>query len=143
MSAWLCFFEALIREGQGRTFGAAVVGFEYTLYQVFGSGSGVGLLAEYLYDGRDETAPPTAFGQGLFLGTRVALNDVDDTSLLFGAIVDLEDGSIAGRIEAQRRLSSHLSLEIESRFFANVAEESLLRSVSQDSYAVVRVGVSF
>ena len=141
--AWLWKLEALAREGEGSTFGAAVFGFEYTMYQVFGSSTDVGLLAECLYDGRDEVAPPTAFAQGAFLGARLALNDADDTSLLAGAIVDLEDGSIAGRIEAQRRLTSSLSLEIESRFFTNVADTSLLRTVSQDSYAVVRVGFSF
>jgi len=141
--AWLWKLEGLMREGHGRTFGAAVLGFEYTMYQMFGSGTDVGLLAEYLYDGRDESAPPTAFAQGVFVGARMALNDVDDTSLLVGAIVDVEDGSIAGRVEAQRRITSFLSLELESRFFTNVAEGSLLRSVSQDSFAVVRVGLSF
>ena len=141
--AWLWKLEGLVREGHGQTFGAAVLGFEYTMYQVFGSAADVGLLAEYLYDGRDETAPPTAFAQGAFVGARVALNDVDDTTLLVGAIVDLEDGTIAGRVEAQRRITSFLSVEIESRFFTNVAERSLLQSVSQDSFTVVRFGLSF
>ena len=132
-----------MREGHGRTFGAAVVGLEYAMYQVLGSGSDLGLLAEYLYDGRDDSAPPTALAQGVFVGARLALNDVDDTTLLVGAIVDVEDGSVAGRIEAQRRITSLLSLEVESRFFTNVAEGSLLQSVSHDSFAVVRVGLSF
>ena len=52
--AWLWKAEALVRSGQGDTFFAAVAGFEYTLYQLFGSNSDLGLLAEYQYDGRDE-----------------------------------------------------------------------------------------
>lgn len=141
-NAWLWKLEALARAGHGKTFGAAVFGFEYTMYQVFGSATDLGLLAEYLYDGRDATAPPTAFAQGLFLGTRLALNDVSDTSLLFGVIVDLENGSVAGRVETERRLTDMIKIEIESRFFSNVARDSLLRAVESDSYAVVRIGVS-
>jgi hypothetical protein len=35
--AWLWKFEGITRSGQGKTFAAAVGGFEYTLYQVFSS----------------------------------------------------------------------------------------------------------
>ena len=112
---WLWKLEALVREGQGRTFGAAVAGFEYTRYQIFGSAADLGILAEYLYDDRDEAAPATTFARGLFIGTRLALNDVDDTSVLAGAVVDLENGSISGRVEAERRITDFLRLELESR----------------------------
>ena len=64
-------------------------------------------------DARDEAAPPTAFARGLCLGTRLALNDVDDTTLLAGAVVDLENGSVAGRLEASRRVTDFLTLEIK------------------------------
>lgn len=141
--AWLWKLEALARSGQGRTFGAAVVGFEYTLYQALGSAADLGLLVEYLYDGRDEAAPPTPFGHGLFLGARLALNDVDDTALLAGAVVDLERGSVAGRIEIERRITDFLSLELESRLFTGVDEGTPLSGLKRDSFAVVRASVSF
>ena len=73
--AWLWKLEAIGRAGEGETFGAAVGGVEYTRYQVFGSAADVGFLSEYLYDGRDVTAPPTAFDNHGFVGTRLALND--------------------------------------------------------------------
>ncbi len=120
-----------------------MVGFEYTNYQLFGSAADLGVLAEYLYDDRDEAAPPTAFEQGLFVGTRLALNDVDDTSVLAGAIVDLDNGSISGRVEAERRVSDVLKLELESRIFTNVAEDSLLSALKRDSFAMLRVSLSF
>lgn len=141
--AWLWKLEALVRSGQGHTFGAAVFGFEYTLYQTLGSAADLGLLVEYLYDGRDEEAPPTAFAQGLFGGARLALNDVDDTTLLAGAIVDLENGSISGRVEAERRITSFLKLELESRIFTNVAGDSLLQTLKRDSFVALRLGLSF
>lgn len=58
------------------------------LYQVFGSGTDLGILAEYLYDGREATAPPTPFDDDLFVGTRLTLNDPQSAELLMGAIID-------------------------------------------------------
>jgi len=116
--AWLWKLEAIIREGQGDVFAAMVGGFEYTLFQVFESAADLGLLAEYLYDGRDEDeAPPTSFDNDVFLGSRLALNDVQDTTVLSGAVVDVEDGSTALFVEAERRLGASWKLEVESRLF--------------------------
>jgi hypothetical protein len=142
-NAWLWKLETLVRSGQGATFGAAVAGFEYTRYQVFGSAADLGLLAEYLYDGRDETAPPTPFENGLFFGARLALNDVRDTSLLAGALVDLDDGTVAGRVEGQRRLTANLKLELEARLFTSVDPESFLWFFRRDSFVTLRLGVFF
>ena len=40
------------------------------------------------------------------MGARLALNDVQDTQALVGAIVDREDGSTALSVEAERRLGA-------------------------------------
>ena len=141
--AWLWKVETIVREGEGDTFGALVGGFEYTLYQVFGSAADLGLLGEYLWDGRDPTAPPTAFDNDAFAGVRLALNDVQDTQVLAGAIVDLEDGTIAARIEAARRLAHGFSMEVEARIFANVAQGNLLTPLRQDSFVNLRLAYSF
>ena len=53
--AWLWKFEGIVRSGQVDTFAATVAGFEYTLYQIKRSAVDLGLLVEYLYDGRDDT----------------------------------------------------------------------------------------
>jgi len=141
-NAWLWKVEAIVREGEGRTFGAVVGGFEYTLYQAHGDGD-IGLLAEYLYDGRDATAPPTSFDNDLFVGTRLAFNDVFDTQLLAGGIVDLNDGSLAARIEGGRRLTNTLKVELEGRFFLNVAEDNFLSLFASDSFLNLRLAYSF
>lgn len=140
--AWLWKLEGIVREGEGRTFGALVGGFEYTLYQSLGAGD-IGLLAEYLYDGRDVTAPPTSFDNDVFVGTRLALNDAFDTQLLAGTIVDLDDGSLAARVEAERRLTSNLKVELEGRFFLNVAEGNPLSLFERDSFFNLRLAHSF
>ncbi len=49
--AWLWKFEGIVRDGQGPTFGAAVGGFEYTVFQILETSADLGLLFEYHYDG--------------------------------------------------------------------------------------------
>jgi hypothetical protein len=142
-NAWLWKLEALVREGQGKTFAAAVGGFEYTLYQLGGGSADLGLLAEYLHDGRDATAPPTAFDDDVFVGSRLALNDVQDTQILLGAVVDTHDGSIAGRLEAARRLGRRFTLEVDGRFFTNVESGSTLEIFERDSFLAVRLSFFF
>jgi hypothetical protein len=141
--AWLWKFEGLVREGQGDTFGALVGGFEYTFYQVGKSAADVGLLVEYLYDGRDETAPPTLFDDDLFVGSRLAVNDTQDTQLLVGVAVDRNDGSLFGLIEAERRIGQNYKIELESRLFANVDPGNLLTTFKQDSLVTLRVSRYF
>lgn len=147
--AWLWKLEAIGREGQGNPFGAAVAGFEYTLYQIFEKPWDLGLLAEYLYDGRDDfelaapgdvsDAPPTAFQNDVFAGGRFALNDAQDTALLAGAIADAETGSTAILIEGERRLGDSWFVEIESRLFLAVDEEDALVPFEDDDFVTFRL----
>jgi hypothetical protein len=140
--AWLWKLEAIVREGLGDTFAASVAGFEYTYYQLGGSNADLGLLAEYLYDDRDpdpRVAPPTPFDDDLFIGTRLALNDAQDSSLLMGLIVDRDDRSRIYFIEAERRLGSLWTVELEGRWFADIDPTGDLAPLAEDSYLSLRV----
>lgn len=156
--AFLWKAEALLREGQGDLFFAAVAGFEYTLYQVFGSGADLGLLAEYHYDGRDDgfriesfsngplagpapvaEAPFTIFDNDVFAGARFALNDVQDTALLAGLVIDAEDGTIAASAEASRRIGQRWTAEIEGRFFGNVDPGNIADAFRDDDFVTFRL----
>lgn len=139
--AWLFKLEGLAREGQGDTFGAAVGGFEYTFYQLGKSTWDLGLLAEHLRDGRDTTAPPTPFEDDLFVGARLAFNDARDTSILAGAITDVDDGTTFGVVEAERRLSDRFALELEGRFFADVDPADPLVAFERDSFVTLRLSI--
>ena len=136
--AWLWKLEALVRDGQGSTFGAGVAGFEYTFYQVGKSAADIGLLAEYLYDGRDDDAPPTIFDNDIFIGTRLAFNDVQDSAILLGAVIDNSDQSVAAFFEAGRRFGQHITLELEGRFFLDVDLSGDLGFLENDSFVTVR-----
>ena len=141
--AWLWKLEGLVREGQGETFGAFVAGFEYTQYQIYNSATDLSFLAEYLHDDRDLAASPTALEDDIFVGTRLALNDVQDTQALIGAVIDIGDGSTALFIEAERRLGDSWTLELESRWFLGVDDANTLAPIQQDDFVTLRLSKFF
>jgi len=142
-NAWLWKLEALGREGHGSTFAATVAGFEYTLYQVGRTAADLGLLVEYLYDGRDAVAPPTIYDDDVFVGSRLALNDSSDTQLLAGVVIDRNDGSTAGLLELERRVAGRFRVELEARWFSNVARGNTLTVFDRDSHLTLRVSRFF
>ncbi|MEM9706621.1 MAG: hypothetical protein AAF850_11165 [Pseudomonadota bacterium] len=145
--------EAIVREGQGQTFAAAVAGFEYTAYGLIGDAD-VGFLMEYLYDGRDsfsftapgvdiatfETpAPPTAFENDIFIGARLGMNNPQAAGALIGAVIDADDGSSLVSIEASQRLGANWLAEFEARLFINIAAEDQLAIFADDDFATLRL----
>ena len=132
--ALLWKFEGIVREGQGDTFAAAVAGFEYTLYQIGDSDADLGLLVEGLYDGRDDDVFPTIYDEDLFLGARLALNDVEDTSLLIGLVTDFEEGPETMRLEFERRLSDNWKFVLEAQVFFQNDPKSAAAAFEQDSF---------
>ncbi|MEM7195026.1 MAG: hypothetical protein AAF402_08755 [Pseudomonadota bacterium] len=141
--AWLWKLEAIAREGQGDTFGAMVGGFEYSFYQVFDSDKDVGILMEYLYDDRDDSAPLNVFQDDLFFGTRLAFNDAQDTALLAGAIVDLEDQTTSLRLEAERRLGQSWKIEIEAQILVNEDERNPVNGFASDDFLLLSLAKYF
>jgi len=136
---WLWKLEAMTRSGHGDRFAAAVAGFEYTLFQVFPGSADLGLLAEWLYDGRGADAPPTVFDHDLFVGFRWALNDVKGTAILGGPIVDYETGEVIALLEAQRRLAASWLLEVEGRGFFRTTPASPAHGLRRDHHLTVRL----
>jgi hypothetical protein len=141
--ATLYKFEGLIREGQGKTFFALVSGIEHTLFQIYNSNADLGILAEYLFDDRDDDAPVIFQDNDLFLGTRLSLNDIQDTSALMGVIMDLENSSTTLRLEAERRISDRWKIEFESQWFFNIDDTDPLSSFKEDSFLTLRLSRFF
>ncbi len=142
--AWLWKLEGLTRSGQGDRFAAVVGGFEVTHYDVFGTGADLGLLAEYLYDGRDKRlAPPTALEDDIFLGVRLALNDSQDSSALLGTVFDRRSGAAIVFVEAERRLGNSWRIELESRLFFDVPYDDPLAGIRNDSFVTLRLSRFF
>lgn len=102
---WIWKLEAMTRSGQGTNrFAAVVAGFKYTFYGILNSNTDMGILLEYLYDGRDRSAPPTPFDNDLFFGVRLGFNDVSDTQLIVSNTIDLETQASIFAMNASRRL---------------------------------------
>ncbi len=149
VGSWLIKLEALSRGGLGDRYVAAVSGFEYTWANMRSTGWDLGLLAEYHYDGRkrlevgDLRRSVTPFDDDLFFGARLALNDVQSSELLGGAIVDLNGQGTALFIEASRRVGDRWSVDLELRSFLDIAEEDLLYSFRRDTYGQLSLGWYF
>ncbi len=145
--AWLWKLETITRSGQDDRFFALTGGFEYTFSNVRNSGIDLGLLVEYLYDGRDKIAfggrrlSPVPFEDDVFFGARLAFNDVQSTDVLGGVIIDRDTGASAMRVEASRRLRDRWTMDLEFGGFLNTSAEDQLYSLRKDSY--LQLGLSY
>ena len=121
-------------------------GFEYTLYQLAESATDLGLLLEYSWDGRSSNpadAPPILFDDDIFMSTRLTLNDVQDSELLAGFVVDRDTRASQLTVEAERRLSDHWNMELESRWFINSGNNNVVSAFRDDSYVTLRLSRYF
>jgi len=138
-NAWLWKFEAIARDTRSDSFLAAVGGFEYSFYGVRDSAADIGILFEYSHDGRDANAPPTAFDNDVFIGTRLALNDASDTSVLAGIAIDADTQETFFSLEAERRFGDNISAELRLRAFANSEPSEALYTIERDDYIQLRL----
>ncbi len=133
-NAFLWKLESIYRTSDAQDFFALTGGVEYTFSNIKSSGVDIGILLEYLYDDRDELAL-TGLQNDLFLGSRIAFNDVQSTEILIGGIADLEKSSKIFSLEASRRLGESWKLEVEGRFFSNIDnQEFILTNFQEDSF---------
>ncbi|TYA73997.1 hypothetical protein [Seonamhaeicola marinus] len=133
-NAFLWKLESIYRSADAQDFFALAAGVEFTFSNIDGNGLDIGLLGEYLYDERDELAL-NALQNDVFFGSRIAFNDTQDTSILFGGIADLDNSSKIFSVEASRRFGSNWTAEIEARIFSNIHEsEFILSNFRDDSF---------
>lgn len=141
--AWLWKLEAIVRDGYSETFAAAVGGFEYTFYQVAESAADMGLLIEYQYDGRSELEPFTIADNDVFVATRLALNDVQDTTVLAGVAWDRETDETFFNVEAERRFGDNYVAELRVRAFSGSEPGDLTYSLRSDDYIQLQIARFF
>ena len=125
--------EALHRSGQGETYNAVAGGFEYTFVGIFDSAIDLGVLGEYHYDDRGESAA-TIFEDDLATGMRFAFNDAQSSEILMGLIWDRNTGGKFLNIEASRRIGNDWLLEMETRLLFNQSSSDPAFAISRDDY---------
>lgn len=142
--AWLYKLEAIQRDFDDtnyESYSAATLGTEYTLVGIFESVYDLGLLAEYSWDERDNPLD-TVFQNDVFIGARLALNDMADSQILFGLSNDLDEtDSRAWFIEGSTRIGTATTLNIEARLFdANAPTDPLSRF---DQHSFIQIGLEY
>ncbi len=125
--------EALHRSGQVETYNAMVGGFEYTFVGVMESNIDLGLLTEYHYDDRGESAS-SIFEDDIAMGTRLSLNDIQSTEALVGLVWDRNTGGKFINIEASRRIGESWLLEMQGRYFTNQKRSDPSYAFTKDDY---------
>jgi len=132
---WLWKLETIVRQGFDDTFTAAVGGLEYTYFGIRNSAADVGLLVEYLRDGRGPSEPVTPFDNDLFIGSRVALNDTQGSNLLLGIVMDMNEREWFFNLEAERRIGQDWLIEGRLRVFHGSRHINQLSAFDSDDYA--------
>lgn len=113
---------------------AATGGFEYTLYGIQETDWDLGLLTEYQYDSRDDSAQATGQNDAFF-GGRLALNDAASSEILFGITQDLDDTETRGvLLEAETRLGESIKFNVDMFIFMSDEEENISYQFRQDDY---------
>jgi len=139
---WLLKLEALTKEESGKRHEQGGVGFEYTLYTIFDTDIDLGLVGEYLWDERTKPAD-NAFDNDLFTGMRFAFNDVQSTSILAGAISDLDGDAISLAVEAETRLGAAGRITLEYRNSTHMEPNDPLAPFADDDFLEVRLARFF
>ena len=141
--AWLWKLEAIARDGATETFAAAVGGFEYTVFQVRETDADLGLLLEYQYDGRSEEEPFTIADNDVFIGARLALNDVSDTAVLAGVSWDHRTNETFLSIVAERRFGDNWFGELRVRAFSGAKPGDTTYWFQRDDYIQLSISRFF
>ncbi len=130
--SWLWKFEAISSRSLSDRHTAMTGGFEYTFVGVMDSDADVGLISEYLYDDRGESAP-TPMESDLMVGLRLTLNDAASTDFLVGSIVDVNQQNFSVMMESSRRVMKNWKASLEGRLFVTPPVRDPLYSMRRDS----------
>lgn len=118
LDAWLLKLEFVYKDNGIDSYNAFVGGFEYTFFGLAQGPLDLGVLLEVNGDSRYDQAT-TVFQNDLFVGSRLAFNDIQDTSILIGMTQDLSrTQNYTALIEGRRRLGESWRLTLDARGFS-------------------------
>lgn len=139
---WLWKLEMISREVLDDRFFALTAGLEYTFVGILESDADLGLVSEYLYDDRGDSAS-SIFQDDLMMGLRLAMNDEQSSEALLGFITDMDSQETLISLEASQRIGDNWKLEIELRGFQRVDNDGLLASLRKDELAQISMSYFF
>ena len=140
---WLLKFEGIHRIGQDKhAYSSGVAGFEYSLYNAFGTDGDLGIISELILDDRGRNAS-TPFNKEIFIGLRWAANNTIGTELLTGFIQDLDAKSTVFNFELAQRLNDNIKFSVQIRAWANVDKKDLQYAFNRDDYIELKLEAFF
>ncbi len=143
---WLWKFESIYRKTSSEDFVASQAGFEYSVIGVFDSSIDVGVLAEYAWDSRGEVdigELGSVFQNDIFLGARLAFNDMQSTELLIGGSTDLDHNASSFFIEGSRRFGDTFKASLDIRVIESKAVVDSSYHIRDDDHAQLSIGWYF
>ena len=139
---WLWKFESIHRDTTEVSFWATQAGFEYTYVGIMDSIIDLGLLTEYSWDERGEgdiNAPGAAFQNDLFLGGRIAFNDMQSSEILMGVGTDLNHRALTYLIEANRRFGDSFTASLDLKIMQSSDPVEPLFGLKNDDHLQLSV----
>jgi len=143
---WLWKFEGIFRSTSIEDFWATQAGFEYSFIGIMDSNIDLGLLMEHSWDSRGETElgeQGSLMQNDLFLGARLAFNDMQSSELLMGIGSDLDHNAFSFLIEASRRFGDNFIASFDVRLLQSNDENDLLYMLSNDDHAQISLAWYF
>lgn len=146
--SWLFKLEAIRRTGARNRIGveedyaASSFGGEYTFYSVLDSAVDLTLLSEWNYDGRRQNAT-NIFQNDLFLGARLAFNDVQSTEILTSILRDADSAGQVLTLELNRRISDQWSFRVEAIALRGIDPVDLTYVTRHDSFVELNLVYNF
>lgn len=132
LESWLLKAEAIYKSGDAIEDHAEIVsGVEYSFYGIAESDTDLGIVAEWLFDARDDAQP---FQNDLLLGLRVALNNESSSEALLGVIQDLDHGSQTFSLTASTRIGNNVKLSADINIWHNVDDDPQFGAFADEDY---------
>jgi hypothetical protein len=135
-------FETIYRDTNNDDYWATQAGFEYTYVGAFSSNTDVGLLIEHAWDSRGEgsvTEITSSFQNDLYIGTRIAFNDMQSSEILMGIGTDLDHSATSFIFEMTRRFSDNIKASADIRIIQSSEPLEQLYAVKEDDHLQVSV----
>lgn len=132
--SFLFKLEAITSSGLGKRYQASALGGEFTQYSVFDSDIDVGWILEYFYDSRTGK-DSVAFDDDWLMGARFVFNDVDNSEILVGVIIDPSTKEKVINFESKTRFGNEILFSLDARYFVDAGKvpspESFVMSALQ------------
>ncbi len=134
--------ESIYRAGEYDDYFSATGGFEYTYTSIGESNVDLGIIAEFAFDQRRNTASTPMANDALF-GLRLNINDAASSELLAGLSYDVDNGTTGISFEASTRILNYYKLIVKGYSLNGQPSDDLLYSLRDDDYLQLTLAYYF